>query len=198
MQLSRDQLTYLYVGRLSPEKGLQTLIRAFANVRSELDNAKLVLVGSGPQREQLELLVKELCLSSSVEFRGSMDVDRLAEQYASATCLVLPSTSEPWGLVVNEALHYGCPVLVSDKCGCVPELVVDGVTGYAFNTDDIGDLSDKLIRMSCDFGDRDQVAQTCLNQIRTYTPRRAALEILRGCKALAPSAGASSHRCISP
>ena len=91
-----------------------------------------MLVGAGPQQGLLMAHAKALGLGSTVEFTGAMDMEGLAEQYARALCLVLPSTSEPWGLVVNEALHHGCPVLVSESCGCRPELVLDGVTGFAY------------------------------------------------------------------
>ena len=62
------------------------------------------------------------------------EIGRLFERGAA---LVLPSHSEPWGLVVNESLSYGCPVVVSDICGCVPDLVLDGVTGYSFPVGDV-------------------------------------------------------------
>jgi len=83
--------------------------------------------------------------------------------------------------VVNEALHYGCPVVVSDICGCVPELVLDGVTGYSFPVGDTRALGAAMIATATMSMDRLEAARRCLDLIANYTPERAASEILRGC-----------------
>lgn len=177
---SHDAPRYLYVGRFSEEKSLSCLLRAFGSVLTASPRARLVLVGAGPEADALKMQAGSLGIAAAVEFAGAMGPDALAHHYASATCMVLPSRSEPWGLVVNEALHYGCPVVVSENCGCVPELVHEGITGYVFRTDDAEDLADKLTRLPKVFRDAEKVADDCLNAIRTYIPERAASEILRG------------------
>jgi glycosyltransferase involved in cell wall biosynthesis len=95
--------------------------------------------------------------------------------------LVLPSHSEPWGLVVNEALSYGCPVVVSDICGCVPELVLEGITGYSYPCGDVPALSAVMLAVAGLVPDRAAVATRCLGLIEQYTVDNAALEILGGC-----------------
>jgi glycosyltransferase involved in cell wall biosynthesis len=95
--------------------------------------------------------------------------------------LVLPSHSEPWGLVVNEALSFGCPAVVSDRCGCVPELVIDGVTGFAFQAGDIGALSAALLAVCRLSQERLATAAECVRVISAYSPERAALRMLQGC-----------------
>lgn len=172
----------VYVGRLSPEKGLDTLFAAFARFRLACPPARLVIIGGGPLRQSLEQQALDLGLGDAIEFTGSMGQEALAEQYLKATCLVLPSRSEPWGLVVNEALHYGCPVVVSDHCGCVPELVIDGVTGYRFETGNPDDLKDKLQQVVDVLGNVEVTAGRCLDRISHYTPKAAALQLLEGCK----------------
>ena len=173
---------FVYVGRLSPEKGLDTLMEAFAKVRLTWNQSRLVIIGGGPLLKTLQQQVQSLGLDNAVEFAGSMGQDALAEQYTNATCLVLPSRSEPWGLVVNEALHYGCPVVVSDNCGCVPELVIDGVTGYSFATGNPDDLHEKLIKLVKEFDNVQSTAERCLDVISHFTPETAALQMLEGCK----------------
>lgn len=175
---------FIYVGRLSAEKSLDVLIRAFAVARQALPGARLSLIGSGPQLGELKTLSVSLGLGDSVAFAGSKVGEDLAQAYSSATCLVLPSRSEPWGLVVNEALHYGCPVIVSDHCGCVPELVLDGVTGYVFATGSIQDLAEKMTKLPQQFVDVEEVADRCLQTVGQFIPNRAAAQILDGCKTI--------------
>ena len=179
---SPDAPRFLYVGRLSVEKSLDVLFKAFARVRHEMPGARLVLVGSGPQRQALADLSRSLRLEDVVLFAGSMDTAALAIEYASASCLVLPSFSEPWGLVVNEALSYGCPVVVSHRCGCVPELVENRPTGFIFEAGNVDDLAAKLRAVPVALADVEATARSCLRLISTFTPKAAAASILDGCK----------------
>ena len=172
--------SFLYVGRLSPEKDLSTLLFAFANLRQNLPSAKLAFVGVGPISSDLVVLSNKLGLDSSVVFLGAKNVEELSEEYLRATCMLLPSQSEPWGLVVNEALSYGCPVIVSDRCGCVPELVIDGETGYVFKAGDVNDLAEKMQLLVRNFSQPELVAKNCLRVISKFTPLAAAVQILDG------------------
>jgi len=178
-----DSPRFLYVGRISPEKGLDTLLRAFSRVLVDMPLALLVIVGSGPIEKELKSLAKALKISDHVEFAGAKDAAGLREEYLRATCLVLPSISEPWGLVVNEALAHGCPVVVSHRCGCVPELVIDGISGYVFKASDIDDLTSKMLRIVVDLKVSTVSINQCLEIISTFTPEAAARQIILGCKA---------------
>lgn len=175
---------FLYVGRLSTEKSVDVLLRAFANVLIELPNATLRVVGSGPQRDELITLSEQLGLGVYVNFVGSLDLNSLAREYASATCFVLPSRSEPWGLVVNEALHFGCPVVVSDACGCVPELVEEGTTGFSFRVGDAKDLSLRMIQAVAVFSNIEKTADHCLRVIADFSPEKSARQTLEACTIL--------------
>lgn len=176
---------FLYVGRLAPEKGLDTLLRAFARARGGLPaGASLVLVGAGPERTQLLALAAELQLGASVVFAGAMDAAGLSAEYARASCLVLPSTREPWGLVVNEALHHGCPAIVSEVCGCRPDLVRDGVTGLAFDAGDTAALAQRLEQSLQAFADVATSGQACQRLMEQHTPAQAASRMLAGLERL--------------
>jgi glycosyltransferase involved in cell wall biosynthesis len=172
---------FTYVGRLSIEKGLFDLLEAFARVHSTASNVRLDLVGAGPLRAELTARVSELKLEHVVAFLGAKTIDEIAELFTDSTASVLPSHSEPWGLVVNESLSYGCPVVVSNVCGCVPDLVVDGVTGYSYEVGDIEALSRAMLSTIEMAADRVAVARQCLAVISEYTPNRAAAQILDGC-----------------
>lgn len=184
---SADAPRFLYVGRLSPEKSLDVLLRAFVQVCQDLPAARLVLIGSGPQQQVLADLTRSLGLDGAVLFAGSMDTAALAVEYAKASCLVLPSFSEPWGLVVNEALSYGCPVVVSHRCGCVPELVEDKPTGFVFEAGNVGDLASKLVAVPTTFANVGATARSCLDLISSFSPEAAAEHILDGCKQMLAS-----------
>jgi glycosyltransferase involved in cell wall biosynthesis len=110
-----------------------------------------------------------------------MTTDEIGELMLKSLALVLPSHSEPWGLVVNEALSYGCPVVASDHCGCVPELVKEGVTGFSFETGNVAALAKAMRAVMALSRDRERTAHHCLEAIAQYTPRKAAEQIYDGC-----------------
>ena len=169
---------FLYVGRLSPEKGIDTLIEAFSRYRSADPRAQLRIVGSGPDEAALKALTARIGAEPSVKFVGSLQDDALQAEYYRATALVLPSRSEPWGLVVNEALHHGCPVIVSDRCGCVPELVAGSPCGIVVPAGDANALAEALAEAANAFADRETTALRCLEKVAPYSPDAAASAIL--------------------
>ena len=176
-----ERPVFLFVGRLSQEKGIDALLEAFADVKQQIPAAKLRIVGTGPLADPLQQKVTEARLRDGVCFLGSLQDEALSREYFAAACLVLPSLSEPWGLVVNEALNHGCPAVVSDNCGCVPELVIDGVTGYAFRSGDVASLRRSMLRALEAFADAGETATQCMKVIQRFDPPSAAANIARGC-----------------
>lgn len=125
---------FVYVGRLAQEKNLKTLILAFAHViKTTGSDWKLLFVGDGPERNNLEKLAAESGVASQVIFAGGFPWYQVPGWLAQSDVLVLPSKSEPWGLVVNEAMVCGMPVIVSKTCGCAGDLVRDGANGFTFD-----------------------------------------------------------------
>lgn len=179
-----DAPRFLYVGRLSPEKGLDTLLIAFAAFRKQSPQASLILVGNGAIRAELELQAQALGLGDSVVFTGGKGGSDLFEEYSKASAFILPSTSEPWGLVINEALSYGCPVIVSDRCGCVPELVFEGITGFVFRANNAEELAEKMTQVSVRFHDIEKTARACLDLMSDYTPDHAGEQMIQACLAI--------------
>lgn len=175
---------YLYVGRLSAEKSLDHLLLAFKEVSSYRPGAQLVLVGKGPSHQNLRALAAELDIQHDVVFAGAKYDSELFEEYSKASCLVLPSKSEPWGLVVNEALSYGCPALVSSRCGCVPELISEAATGFVFEWGDVKELARQMNCVPDVFSDVTMAAKACIKQIAPYTPEAAANSIFLGCRTI--------------
>jgi glycosyltransferase involved in cell wall biosynthesis len=170
---------FLFVGRLAEEKNVAGLIRAYRLYRDAGGQWGLVLVGQGPLGEDLRVLTAVLGLTSDVKFEGHKDIGSLVPYYAHATAFVLPSTSEPWGLVVNEAMASGLPVIVSSRCGCVDDLVKDGENGYITDVD-IEQLAGSMLRMSTLTDDeRQAMGRRSLHIIASYSPSGFAAEVMR-------------------
>jgi glycosyltransferase involved in cell wall biosynthesis len=143
------QRYFLSVGRLIGKKNIETLIDAYGKVRGELGThcPALVLVGSGELEASLRARCAGLGLSTrdDVHFFGYKQVSQLPGIYALAECFVLPSLQEEWGLVVNEAMACGLPVLVSRTAGCARDLVEDGRNGFLFDPMDAETLAERLV-----------------------------------------------------
>jgi len=140
---------FLASARFIEKKNLPRLIRAYAEYRQRAEgNAPwdLVLLGDGPLRETLNSQLSTLNLHHHVHLPGFTPYDELPVYYALAKAFVHASTSEQWGLVVNEAIASGLPVIVSDRCGCAPELVQGN--GFTFDPFDEKQLGERLLQMA--------------------------------------------------
>lgn len=124
----------LCVARHAPEKNLALLIKAFK--QSQLaGNWQLRIVGGGPLKPELEQLTGD---DDDIVLDDWLGYDQLPEMYGAAACFVLPSSFEPWGLVVNEAMAAGLPIILSDQVGALPDLLSPG-NGWQFKYDSVED-----------------------------------------------------------
>jgi len=156
---------FLASARFVPKKNLPTLIRAYARYRQvagNLDDGQrimdngpwdLVLLGDGPLKADLSRLVSDLRLHGHVHLPGFLQYHELPAYYGLADVFVHASTTEQWGLVVNEAMAAGLPVIVSNRCGCVPNLVAEGKNGFTFDPGSVESLA-KLMLDMCHFSKR--------------------------------------------
>lgn len=129
---------FLYVGRLTPQKNLDALLAAFAALSARDPDARLAIVGDGPEREALES-----CAPSAVAFTGYLDGDELAAAYASADAFVFPSRTDTFGNVVLEAMASGLPPIVSLEGG-PRELIESGHDGLAVDCGDPAALAQAM------------------------------------------------------
>ena len=143
-----EEAYILFVGRLHPVKGIDILIAAWKNLKQKTKlPVNLWLVGDGPEREALEKMVETNGLQESVRFWGAIqDAQRLREMYAGSIALVLPSRSEGMPVVLLEAGACGT-ICVGSKVGGIPEVIVDGETGFLFEPGDTDALCDALLRV---------------------------------------------------
>ena len=139
--------TLLFCGRLDVEKGVALLLRAFARVRAQSADARLRIVGRGPQRAALERLARELGSEAAVTFTGWLEPAQVEAELARAWALVAPSLlAEPLGLVAPEAIVRSVPVIASAHGG-FGETVNDGRTGLLFPNGDENALTEQLLRV---------------------------------------------------
>ena len=176
---------FLASARFIEKKNLPRLIQAYARYREKAEKLKtetlkseisacqnvsvsdftpwpLVLLGDGPLRPDLCHLISDLRLQDSVLLPGFKQYPDLPAYYGLASAFIHASTTEQWGLVVNEAMASGLPVLVSNRCGCAPDLVQDGVNGFTFDPYAVEQLAQLMLKISAfnfplsTFGDASQ------------------------------------------
>ena len=166
MGIAPDECAFLFVGRLEAVKGIAGLLEAFAQVSAPGANVRLLIVGDGMLRGVVEMAQAE---SGRVRWMGRMTGDSLLNVYAAADVFVLPSLFEPWGLVVNEAMAAGLPVIATDRVGCVDDLVVDGETGIVIDADRPSALAEAMRRLANDAPLRHAMGAAARQRIAGWT-----------------------------
>ncbi len=139
--------TFLYVGRVIPHKNVKMAIESFIAAFGESDSALFRIVGEGSSLQELK---REYESRRNIRFEGAKHADELIDAYHTSHALVLPSLYEPWGLVVNEALSAGLPVLASKRVGAIYDLVEQKETGFTFDPENVTDLAEKMKRVAED------------------------------------------------
>jgi glycosyltransferase involved in cell wall biosynthesis len=138
------------IGRLVFNKGIDVAVRAMSSVRKGIPGARLSIAGDGPARPELERLANTLGLSACVNFRGWVAPEKVAAFLNESTLVAVPSRSmEPFGNVALEAMQMARPVVASNQGG-LPEVVVDGETGYIIGPDDPEALADRIVKLAGD------------------------------------------------
>lgn len=160
---------FLTVGRLSPEKNITGLIAAYDQYRQRGGTWGLVIVGTGPSETELQARVSAK-IKDAIYWFGWANYEELPSLYQTAKCFILPSTSETWGLVCNEAMAAGLPILVSEMCGCVPELCHEGVNGYTFNPYDRNQLAFLMQHISSNSVNIEEMGASSQRIIQSFTP----------------------------
>jgi glycosyltransferase involved in cell wall biosynthesis len=141
---------FLASSRFVEKKNLLRLLQAFARFRALTPGSgwKLVLLGDGPLKPDILALAGKLSLGDDLLLPGFVQYDQLPAYYGLASAFAHASTVEQWGLVVNEAMAAGLPVLVSNRCGCSADLVRDGVNGFTFDPLDVETLAGLMAKVA--------------------------------------------------
>ena len=156
---------FLYIGRIVDIKNLKFLVEIF----NDMPNFTLTIIGVGEQQEFLRSFSNK-----NIIFRGAVENKLIGAEFAKNDVFVLPSLIEPWGLVVDEALYFGLPVLISDRCGS-SELIKNGINGFAFDPTDkntfmqiIKNFDDELFQNLCSNVSSYDIAAKDMRQISAY------------------------------
>lgn len=163
---------FFAINRFVSKKNLSTLISSYGNYRQAAGvNAwDLVLCGDGELRSQIEQQIAELNLQGFVHLPGFLQQDELLPYFAHASCFIHASIQEQWGLVVNEAMAASLPVLVSNRCGCFEDLVIEGVNGFGFDPENSQQLTELMLKMSLGEIDLKKMSQASLEHIQKFSP----------------------------
>jgi glycosyltransferase involved in cell wall biosynthesis len=166
---------FLFVGRPAPEKGLPVLIDAWRAAELQPPNGALVLVGAGAGLDSIATARSQPLRDAGIVRLDAISPAELRDMYAAADVLVLPSIPtrtfrEPWGLVVNEAMNRGLPVIASDAVGAVAGgLVRDGSNGLVVPAGDSDALAAAIRRLASDPALRSRLGQAAAEDVRAYS-----------------------------
>lgn len=188
-ELNLPQRYFLFVGRLVQEKGVFDLLAAYAKLESRLrDQTGLVFAGDGPCRRALQQKAAEIS-PGVIRFVGFVQRDDLARYYALSEALILPTHSDPWGLVVNEAMACGLPVIVSTVAGCAVDLVKPDWNGWCVPANDSLSLSIAMSSLAAQPERSKTMASNSRQLIAQYTPEIWGRSILAAVNAMESAHG---------
>lgn len=184
-----DAPVVLFAGKLIEKKQPLRLIEAYARVRAK-QPCWLLIAGDGPQRSEVERAVARLGVPG-VRIAGFLNQTELPAAYASADVFVLPSAfHETWGLVVNEAMNFALPVVVSDKVGCGADLVEPGESGFVVQHDDTATLAEAIGALAGDAAMRQRFGRRGSEIVSRYSIEACADGIVAACVAQGERSGA--------
>jgi glycosyltransferase involved in cell wall biosynthesis len=177
-ELGLPERYFLFAGRLVREKGVYELLSAYAKLDKAIrEQVGLVLVGDGAERAQLESFASTILLGR-VKFAGFAQRELLISYYALAEVLILPTYSDPWGLVVNEAMACGLPVIVSNVAGCAADLVRENWNGLLTPPKDESSLVAAMARIASQSELRNIMSANSSRHISHFSPVAWSLGII--------------------
>jgi glycosyltransferase involved in cell wall biosynthesis len=189
--LSLPSRYFIFVGRLVREKGIFELLSAYANLERNLRaEIGLVFVGDGQCRQELEKA--SLSISpGAIKFTGFAQRDQLGAHYALSEALILPTYTDTWGMVVNEAMACGLPVIVSRAAGCAADLVRENWNGSLVDPRDVAGLEQAMSRLALQPELSKTMGAHSAEHIREYSPEKWSNSVARAIQVIAenPQAG---------
>jgi glycosyltransferase involved in cell wall biosynthesis len=173
--IADDQFVILFSGKLIPRKAPRNLVQALSHL-PDTSRITLILLGDGPERAELETAGRSI-LGDRLQITGFVNQSQIGKYYAAADLFVLPSQFETWGLVVNEAMQFGLPVIVSDRVGCRHDVVLEGITGFSFEVGNSAQLAERLQLFLADRRLGPRIGDAAALHIQKYSIKNAAAGI---------------------
>lgn len=184
--LSAPTKNFIFVGRLVEVKNLFKCLEAFGLAVKPLSTEQrwgFLLIGEGELREVLEVYTQDKHIPN-VHFLGGKSSEQIPAALTLGDVLVLSSTSETWGLVVNEAMACGLPVLVSERCGCATDLVVNSENGFVFDPENVDELATLMTQFMANTYDLTTFGHRSTQLVQRFSPSAAAKEMMQGFRQL--------------
>jgi glycosyltransferase involved in cell wall biosynthesis len=168
----KNRVRFLYCGQLIHRKGVDLLVEAFCRAAGVFPNVELVLVGEGPLGPELRARIPQ-AIQPRVQFAGFRPVAELPRFFAEADVFVLPSRHDGWGVVVNQAIAAGMPVICSDAVGAAADLVVENENGHLFPAGDGERLTEVMASFVGQADKIDRFGRRSRKRTEDWTPRRS-------------------------
>lgn len=162
MNIPQQDFVFLFAGKFESVKNPMLLLHAAAQI--QIEGIHFVFAGNGHLENRMKAEK-----TKNVHFMDFQNQQAMPALYQMCDVYVLPSLSETWGLAVNEAMAAGKPVLVSDACGCVPDLVEEGITGYQFKSGDLLSLKLKLEQIISNSANLNKIGDNALKKIERFS-----------------------------
>lgn len=170
-----SNIKILFVSRIIKEKGIEILIEAFNDYCLEINSVKseLILIGYSPDEKYLNYIQRKM--NSSTSYKGFLNREDLIRFYDSSDIFVFPSHGDIWGLVLNEAMARGLPVICSDKVNSASELIEDGVNGFIYNSHNKFELLNLIRFLILNESLRSEMSNNNIIKSREYTIEKMVL-----------------------
>ncbi len=175
--IAEDRFVVLFSGKLIPRKAPMLLLKAVTGIQ-EKESLTLILVGEGELRPEIEQRFR-LFMGRQLLMPGFVNQSQLGRYFAAADVFVLPSEFETWGLVINEAMQFGLPVIVSNRVGCRHNLVIPGETGEVFAFGDAEGLTAILDSFMNNPALMQHLGANCRRHVEKYSSKCAANGLLK-------------------
>lgn len=173
--IGESDTVFLFMAKFIERKRPLDMIYAALKIK-HIENIHVILVGGGELNEECQRVIRENHIGN-VHLVGFVNQSVLPKYYAAADVFVLPSYYETWGLVLNEAMASGLPGIVSDACGAMQDMIIEGKTGFSYPMGDVEKLAQLMARLASDPELREQMSASAAEHVGNFSVTRVVTEL---------------------
>lgn len=178
LRIPEDRVVFLFSGKMIERKRPHFMAQVAREVGQD-PRFHLIMLGDGPLLDSTRSLLAPLMAEGRALLPGFVNQSELARYFRAADAFVFPSAGDTWGLVANEAMHFGLPCIISDQVGCGPDLIIPGETGEVLPSDEVEAWNTCLGKYLAQPALLAQMGRNASNRIKAYTPAQAASGIVQ-------------------